>query len=119
MTAQLLLSFISGALVSFLLGLFGGGGCMLAIPLLVHVVGVRSPHVAIGISAAAVAANALMNLGLHARQHMVKWRCAILFSLSGLVGAAAGSALGKSIKGQALLAAFGILMVIVGALMLR
>jgi uncharacterized membrane protein YfcA len=119
MSAQLLLSFLSGALVSFLLGLFGGGGSMLALPLLVHMVGVSSPHVAIGISAAAVAANSVMNLGLHARRGMVKWRCAVVFSVSGLVGAAAGSALGKSINGQALLAAFGILMIVVGALMLR
>jgi uncharacterized membrane protein YfcA len=116
---QLLLALLSGALVSFLLGLFGGGGSMLALPLLVHVVNVRSPHVAIGISAAAVSANALMNLGMHARQNRVKWPCAILFSVSGLVGAAAGSELGKAVNGQVLLAAFGILMIVVGALMLR
>lgn len=115
---QLLLALLSGAVVSFLLGLFGGGGSMLALPLLVHVVDVPSPHVAIGISAAAVAASALMNLGLHARQNRVKWPCAILFSVSGLFGAAAGAALGKAVNGQALLAAFGILMVVVGALML-
>ena len=69
---QLLLALLSGALVSFLLGLFGGGGSMLALPLLVHVVGVRSPHVAIGVSAAAVSANALTNLAVHARQHLVR-----------------------------------------------
>jgi uncharacterized membrane protein YfcA len=119
MTVQLLLALLSGALVSFLLGLFGGGGSMLALPLLVHVVGVSSPHVAIGISAAAVAANALTNLGIHAHQNMVKWRCAVLFSLSGIAGAAAGAMLGKSVNGHALLALFGILTVVVGSLMLR
>ena len=119
MSVQLLLALISGVLVSFLLGMFGGGGSMLALPLLVHVVDVRSPHVAIGISAAAVAANALMNLGLHAREKRVKWPCAIVFSGSGLLGATVGSALGKAVNGQALLAAFGILMIVVGALMLR
>jgi uncharacterized membrane protein YfcA len=35
---QLLLALLSGAVVSFLLGLFGGGGSMLALPLLVHLV---------------------------------------------------------------------------------
>jgi len=99
--------------VSFLLGMFGGGGSMLALPLLVHIVDVRSPHVAIGISAAAVAANALMNLGLHAREKRVKWPCAIVFSGSGLLGVTVGSALGKAMNGQALLAAFGILMIVV------
>lgn len=116
---QQLLALLSGALVSFLLGLFGGGGSMLALPLLVHVVAVRSPHIAIGISAASVAANALINLGLYARRHTVKWRCASVFALSGLIGAAAGSALGKTVDGDALLAIFGVLMVAVGALMLR
>jgi uncharacterized membrane protein YfcA len=119
MTIQLLLALLSGALVSFLPGLFGGGGSMLALPLLVHVVDVPSPHVAIGISAAAVAANALMNLGMHARHKRVKWPCAILFSGSGLLGVTVGTALGKAVNGQALLTAFGVLMVIVGALMLR
>ena len=119
MAEQQLLALLSGALVSFLLGLFGGGGSMLALPLLVHVVAVRSPHVAIGISAASVATNALVNLGLHARRHTVKWRCASVFSLSGLIGAAAGSALGKRMDGDALLAVFGVLMIVVGALMFR
>jgi len=119
MTLQLLLALLSGALVSFLLGLFGGGGSMLALPLLVHVVGVPSPQVAIGISAAAVSANALTNLGVHAHQQMVKWRCAALFSVSGIAGALAGAMLGKSINGHVLLALFGVPTVVVGALMLR
>lgn len=119
MAEQLILALLSGALVSFLLGLFGGGGSILALPLLVHVVGVRSPHIAIGISAAAVAANALTNLGIHAHQHSVKWRCALLFAATGVVGAAAGSMLGKKIDADVVLALFGVLMAVVGALMLR
>src|SRR5262245_10466754 len=118
MVLQPLLAVLSGALVSFLLGLFGGGGSMLALPLLVHVVGVPSPLVAIGISAAAVSANALTNLGVHAHQNMVKWRCATLFAASGIAGAAAGAMLGKNIDGDALLALFGLLTVVVGVLML-
>ena len=41
-----------------MLGLVGGGGSILAVPLMVYLVGVSSPHVAIGTSALAVAANA-------------------------------------------------------------
>ena len=119
MDPQLPLALLSGAIVSFLLGMFGGGGSMLAVPLLLNLVAVRSPHVAIGMSAAAVAANALITLGLHAQRHTVKWRCAIVFSVSGLAGAAAGSALGKHMDGHVLLALFGVLMVVVGAIMLR
>jgi uncharacterized protein len=116
---ELLLGLMSGALVSFMLGLVGGGGSILAIPLLVHVVGVRSPHVAIGVSAVAVAANALTNLFAHARQQRVKWRCAAVFAASGIAGALAGSTVGKAINGTALLAAFGVLMIGVGVSMFR
>jgi uncharacterized membrane protein YfcA len=119
MNLQSLLALLSGALVSVLLGLFGGGGSMLALPLLLNVVGVPSAHVAIGISTAAVSANALTNLGIHAHQNTVKWPCAALFALSGVVGAAAGAMLGKSVNGQALLIVFGVLTVFVGSLMLR
>ena len=49
------LLFGSGALVGATLGLVGGGGSVLAVPLLVYLVGVPSTHVAIGSSAVAVA----------------------------------------------------------------
>lgn len=73
----------SGSLVGFTLGLVGGGGSILAVPLLVYVVGVSSPHVAIGTSAIAVAASAAANLAGHARARTVKWpivTCAICVS---------------------------------------
>lgn len=119
MSEQLLLGLLSGALVSFMLGLVGGGGSILAIPLLVHVVGVRSPHVAIGVSAVSVAVNAMTNLIAHARRDHVKWRCAAVFAGSGVLGASLGAAAGKAIDGTALLALFGLLMVAVGGNMLR
>ena len=56
---------MSGAAVGALLGLFGGGGSVLATPLLLYVVGIDDPHVAIGTSAAAVAFNAGVNLLAH------------------------------------------------------
>ncbi|MGX1343479.1 putative membrane protein YfcA [Bradyrhizobium japonicum] len=49
------LGLASGSLVGFSLGLVGGGGSILAVPLLVYLVGVSDPHVAIGTSAIAVA----------------------------------------------------------------
>lgn len=108
----------SGALVGFVLGLIGGGGSILAVPLLVYVVGVKSPHVAIGTSAVAVAVSALVNLFGHARAGHVKWRCAMVFAAAGIAGAAIGSTLGKSFDGQALLTLFGLLMMLVAVLML-
>lgn len=113
------LGLASGALVGFSLGLVGGGGSILAVPLMVYVVGVPDPHVAIGTSAIAVAANAAVNLGNHARGGNVHWSCALVFATTGILGALGGSVLGKRVDGQNLLAMFAVLMLVIAALMLR
>ncbi|WP_456734288.1 sulfite exporter TauE/SafE family protein [Bradyrhizobium sp. USDA 3364] len=106
-------------LVGFSLGLVGGGGSILAVPLMVYVVGVPEPHVAIGTSAIAVAANAAINLSNHARGGTVVWSCALVFALSGMLGAFGGSILGKMLEGQKLLALFSLVMLVIASLMLK
>jgi len=118
-TAQIALGALSGGMVGFSLGLVGGGGSILAVPLMVYLVGVPSPHIAIGTSALAVAVNSATGLIQHAREHTVKWRCGFMYAAAGIVGALGGSTLGKAIDGQKLLFLFALLMVIVGILMLR
>jgi uncharacterized membrane protein YfcA len=113
------LAIASGAFVGLTLGLIGGGGSVLAVPLLVYLVGVPSPHLAIGTAAIAVAFNAAIGLAAHARLGTVKWPCAIVFSAAGITGALLGSMLGKALNGTYLLALFGVLMIAVGFLMLR
>ncbi len=110
-----LTSFGSGSLVGFALGLLGGGGSILAVPLLVYLVGVKDPHVAIGTSALAVSANAFANLISHARAGTVKWPCATVFALAGITGAALGAVLGRHVDGQYLLFLFGLVMLAVAA----
>ena len=109
----------SGGLIGLVLGLVGGGGSILAVPLLVYAVGVASPHIAIGTAALAVAVNAAAGLALHARRTRVRWPCAIVFSAAGVAGALAGASLGKAMDGQKLLALFGLVMILVGMMMLR
>jgi uncharacterized membrane protein YfcA len=108
----------TGALVGITLGMIGGGGSILAVPLLVYLVGVPSTHVAIGTAAIAVAVNAGAGLATHARLGTVKWPCAMVFSLAGVGGAFAGAAIGKQLGGTELLALFGLVMVGVGLYML-
>jgi uncharacterized membrane protein YfcA len=117
--AQYALGGASGVLVGFALGMFGGGGSILAVPLMVYVVGVPNPHVAIGTSAFAVAANAATGLVGHARHGVVKWRFASLYSMAGIFGALIGSMAGKAVDGQRLLVLFAMLMLVIGALMFR
>src|SRR6201997_3881889 len=116
---QSLLGLASGMLVGFSLGLVGGGGSILAVPLMVYVVGVPEPHVAIGTSAIAVAANAAINLSNHARGRTVVWSCALVFAAAGIIGAFCGSLLGKMLDGQKLLALFALVMLIIALLMLK
>jgi uncharacterized membrane protein YfcA len=104
----------SGALVGITLGLVGGGGSVLAVPLLVYLVGVPSAHVAIGTAAVAVALNAGAGLAAHARLGTVKWPCAMVFTAAGVAGAFTGASLGKQLGGSELLALFGLLMIGVG-----
>lgn len=118
-TATILAALISGGVIGLVLGLVGGGGSILAVPLLIYVVGVGSPHAAIGTAAVAVTVNALASLVGHARAGRVKWRCAGVFAVSGIIGAALGAEMGKGFDGKRLLALFGLLMIGVGLSMLR
>lgn len=116
---QYLLGAGSGVLVGFSLGLIGGGGSVLGVPLMVYLVGVKDPHIAIGTSAFAVAANAAFSLFNHARAGNVKWRCGGIFAVAGVIGAIVGSTIGKSVDGQRLLFLFALVMIVIGLLMLR
>jgi uncharacterized membrane protein YfcA len=109
----------SGVIVGFSLGLIGGGGSILAVPLLLYVVGMPDPHQAIGTSALAVAVNAFANLVPHARAGHVRWRPALMFAVAGLVGAFVGSSIGKIVDGHKLLILFALLMLVIAAMMLR
>jgi uncharacterized membrane protein YfcA len=116
---QGVLGLFCGAMVGFSLGLVGGGGSVLAVPLMVYVVGVPEPHIAIGSSAIAVATNAAINLANHARGGTVIWPIAALFAAAGIIGAFAGSLLGKMVDGQKLLALFALVMMVIAMLMLK
>jgi uncharacterized protein len=111
------LGLVSGTLVGFSLGLVGGGGSILAVPLMIYLVGVPSVHVAIGTTAFAVAVNAAATVISHARMGTVNWACAGVFAAAGMVGAYGGSSLSKVVDGQKLLVLFALLMLIIAAVM--
>lgn len=116
---QTFAALLSGGAVGFSLGIIGGGGSILAVPLLLYVVGVHDAHVAIGTSALAVAVNAFVNLISHWRAGNVHWPCAVIFGSSGAVGAVIGSTLGKLVPGENLLFLFALVMIAAGIAMLR
>jgi uncharacterized membrane protein YfcA len=116
---QPFLAFVSGGFAGFSLGLIGGGGSVLAVPLLIYFVGMKDAHLAIGTSALAVSLNALTSLIPHARAGHVRWRSAAVFAVTGIVGAFGGSTLGKILEGPKLLFLFALVMMAVAVLMLR
>jgi uncharacterized membrane protein YfcA len=119
LTPQALLAVACGSIVGFSLALIGGGGSIMAVPLLLYVVGLHDPHLAIGTGALAVSLNAYANLIPHARAGHVRWKVAFVFAASGILGAYAGSTIGKAINGQHLLILFAMLMLVVAGFMLR
>ncbi|MFY9658860.1 MAG: sulfite exporter TauE/SafE family protein [Methylocystis sp.] len=122
MTPQLnqeMLSAASGVLVGVSLGLIGGGGSVLGVPLMVYLVRVSDPHVAIGTSALGVAVNAVLSLAQHARARTVKWRCGAMYATAGVIGAWLGSSFGKIVDGERLLFLFALVMIVIAVVMVR
>ena len=116
---QEFLALLAGGIVGFSLGLIGGGGSILAVPLLLYLVGMPDPHLVIGTTAVAVAFNAATGVIAHARRGNVRWATAAIFSAFGIVGAAVGSTIGKQFDGQRLLVLFALLMIVIALLVLR
>ena len=116
---QAIAAMLSGSGVGFLLGLLGGGGSVLAVPLLLYFVGVPNAHFAIGTSALGVSVNAAANLLGHAQRGTVKWPCALAFAFAGIAGAALGSSLGKLTDPEPLTLLFALAMVAVAISMWR
>ena len=113
---QAALGLAFGAVVGFSLGLTGGGGSIFAVPLLVYGLGVRTRE-AIGVSLAAVGATALVGGLRRLARGEVEVRTGLLFAAAGMLGAPAGSWLGRRVPEGVLLLLFAVLMVLVAVRM--
>ena len=112
------LSILFGSFVGFALGLTGGGGSLLAVPLLVHGLAI-APREAFAISLAAVGATALIGLAQRIRAGEVEFATGILFASAGMVGAPVGIWLAGKIPETVLLILFSVLMVLLAGKMWR
>ncbi|WP_337860176.1 sulfite exporter TauE/SafE family protein [Ferroplasma sp.] len=114
---EYVLAIISGVAVGFSLGLIGGGGSILAVPLFIYFVGIHHPHLAIGTTALAVGITAYINFAQHLKEKNANVRLGGIFALVGIIGVLVGSTVGLLIKGGELLFFFSMLMVIIGIYM--
>lgn len=105
-------------LIGVSLGLLGGGGSILTVPILVYVASV-DPKQAIAMSLFVVAVTSAAGLVSHARAGRVRWRTGVLFGFAGMVGAYAGGRLAEFIPGTVLLVAFALMMLATAVAMLR
>ncbi|HXF43514.1 MAG TPA: sulfite exporter TauE/SafE family protein [Pyrinomonadaceae bacterium] len=116
------LIFISGivlsALIGISLGLLGGGGSILTVPILVYVLGVDT-HEAVGMSLAVVGATSLIGTCLHYKQGTVRLKTGLVFGVAGVMGAFAGAPLTALLSPPALMFTFALLMLVISLLMLR
>lgn len=112
------LALACGVVVGALLGLVGGGGSMLTVPMLVYLLGAEV-HVATATSLVVVGAAALMGALPHARAGRVAGRTALVFAGAGLLGAPAGAWVGRRLDPDWLMLLFGLLMLAMAVRMLR
>jgi uncharacterized membrane protein YfcA len=103
-------------MVGLLLGLVGGGGSILTVPILVYVIGLDI-RAATATSLAIVGTSALAGAIPHARAGRVNGHVALFFGLVGIAGAFVGTWLNHLVAGAWILLLFGVLMLAVAARM--
>jgi uncharacterized membrane protein YfcA len=106
------------AIVGVALGMLGGGGSILMVPLLTYVGGL-DPKQAIATSLLVVGATSAIGVIGHARAGRVRWRVGLAFGVAGMAGAYGGGLLARFVSGTALLVGFAILMCAAAVAMFR
>lgn len=117
MSALFIIGLIMSAVIGLSLGLIGGGGSILTVPILVYLLGV-GPHEAVGMSLAVVGATSILGSYMHWRRDNVDISTGLLFGVAGIIGALLGSPLTKLVSPELLLLIFGLLMLVVAISMI-
>ncbi|SCG74528.1 sulfite exporter TauE/SafE family protein [Micromonospora coxensis] len=118
MTAGLALTVGLAVLIGVSLGLLGGGGSILAVPLLVYVADLPAKE-AIATSLLVVGVTSAVGVLPHARAHRVRWRTGLIFGVAGMTGAYAGGRLAEYVPAGVLLTGFALMMLATAIAMIR
>jgi uncharacterized membrane protein YfcA len=104
--------------VGAVLGLLGGGGSILMLPVLVYVAGLSTSE-GVTMSLLVVGTTSAAALIPHARARRIDWKVGLSFGVAGTAGALLGGFVSPHLPGGLLLAGFGALMVTTAVAMLR
>lgn len=118
MEPTLIAGLLLAALVGIALGLLGGGGSILTVPILTYVLGM-DPREAIASSLFIVGVTSVVGVFAHARAGRVRWKTGLIFGAAGMVGAFVGGILGGYIPGTLLMILFAVMMVATATAMIR
>lgn len=111
-----MLAILLGTLIGLSLGMIGGGGSILTVPILVFIMG-QDAHMATATSLAVVGATAAVGALPHWRAGRVRFRTAVPFGIAGILGAFAGAWANQLLADWIILVLFGLLMLTVAARM--
>lgn len=103
--------------IGLLLGLLGGGGSILTVPMLVYLLHIE-PKAAIFTTFVVVGVSSLMALIPHLRHTAVCWKSGLVFGGTGMLGAFCGGQLASYISDSWLMTLFGLISLSTGSLML-
>lgn len=112
------IALVLAVFIGIALGLLGGGGSILTVPILTYVAGLSTKE-AIASSLFVVAATSAAAVIPHARAGNVRWRTGLLFGVAGMVGAYAGGIAAAYVSGQLLMILFALMMAATAFAMLR
>ena len=115
---MVLVGYALAALVGISLGLMGGGGSILTVPIFVYVLG-YDPKLAIAMSLPVIGVTSLAGAAGHWKAGNVHLRTAITFGLIAMVGAFAGARGARLLNGAVQLALLAVIMLMAAAMMLR
>lgn len=113
-----LIGFALAVLIGVTLGLLGGGGSILTVPVFVYVMGFGAKE-AIAMSLPVVGLTSIVGALGHWRDGNVDRRAVLAFAPLAMLGAVAGARLASRVSGTFQLALLGLVMLTAGVLMLR
>lgn len=118
MEPGVIIGLLLAVIVGISLGLLGGGGSILAVPILTYIVGM-DPREAIAASLFIVGVTSVVGLSSHARARRVRWKTGIIFGLAAMGGAFLGGIIGGFVPGTVLMILFAVMMIATATAMIR